>query len=114
LLQEYGQVAVQIIEDTSINSALKTLQAIWSHPIKQGLFTADNPVANVERSNLPKVLERDYLEKVEVDELLRAAEVYGGERHVREVEARNVHFAIALMALARPRKREVCPEDSGT
>ena len=96
------------LDKVSINNALKTLSAVWSHALKLGLFTGENPVASVERYNVPRVLDRDYLDKMQVDALLRAAEAYGDEKYVRRAEATNVYLAVALMAFAGLRRREVC------
>ncbi len=96
------------LQAVSINNALKTLNAIWNHAIKLGLFTGENPVADVERYKLPLSLDKEYLDKDQVDALLDAAIQHGEEKYVRGTEARNVYLAIALMALAGLRKREVC------
>jgi len=96
------------LDRASINNALKTLNAIWNHAIKLGLYSGDNPVASVERYRLPQQMDRDYLDEDDVSALLEAARAHMTDKYVKRVEARNVYLAIALMALAGLRKREAC------
>lgn len=96
------------LQKTSVNNALKTLKAIWNHAIKLGLFTGENPVAQVERYKVPKTLDRDYLDGQQIDILLSAAREHSEDRYVKKKDAHNAYLAIALMALAGLRKREAC------
>ena len=96
------------LEPVSINNGLKSLQAIWNHAIRLGLYTGENPVIGVERFRTPKQIEQSYLDKEQVDALLDAALRYGEAKYIKRVEARNVYLAIALMGLAGLRKRETC------
>lgn len=92
----------------SINNGLKTLKAIWNHASKLELYTGENPFAQVEPYPLPRNIDRDYLTPEQIDKLLEACDVYAKEKYVRRLESRNVKIAIALMAFAGLRKREVC------
>ena len=92
----------------SVNNALKTLKSIWNHARKLELYSGENPFMKVEAFKLPQSLDREYLTGGEIDALLEACDRYAKEKFVRRVEARNVKIAIALMALAGLRKREVC------
>ncbi|MCL4218982.1 MAG: tyrosine-type recombinase/integrase, partial [Candidatus Hydrogenedentes bacterium] len=96
------------LKKTSINDALKSLEAIWNHAIKLGLFTGENPASSIERFRIPKNDAEEYLDKEEIQALLTAAKNYADERFIRSIEAKNVYLAIALAALAGLRKREVC------
>ncbi len=96
------------LKKQSINDGLKTLNSIWNHAIKLGLYTGENPVANIERYKLPIISDKDYLESEQIDELLRTALEYRDVKFVRETEARNVYLATALMALVGLRKGEAC------
>lgn len=96
------------LEYASINNALKTLSSIYNHAIKLGLFTGENPVIGVERFKFAERAEQDFLPKILVDKLIETARIYGQEKFVKSNEARNVYLAIALMALAGLRRREVC------
>ncbi len=96
------------LDPVSINGALKTLQAIWGHAIRLGLYTGENPVAGVERLRTPERLDQTYLDKEQVEALLDAALGYGETKYVKRIEARNVYLAIALMAYAGLRRREAC------
>ena len=96
------------LNPVSINNGLKTLQSIWNHAIRLGLYTGENPVTGVERFRTPKRLDQSFLDKEKVDALLDAALRYGDVKYVKRAEARNVYLAIALMALAGLRKGETC------
>ena len=96
------------LDRSSINNALKTFKSIWNHAIKLELFSGENPVAKVEPYRLPQIVDRSYLGKEELDALLAAAKGRDEEKYVRNLEARNVYLAIALMGLAGLRKREAC------
>ena len=96
------------LDKVSVNNALKTLRATWNHAGKLGLYSGKNPFAGVEPFRLPQAPNKKYLDSDQVNALLQAAEQYAKEKYVRQVEARNVRLAIALMALAGLRKREVC------
>ena len=92
----------------SVNNALKTLRSIWNHARQLNLYTGDNPFTGIEPFRIPQRVNREYLDRKDIDALLKAAEQHAGEDNVRLLEARNVRVAIALMALAGLRKREVC------
>jgi integrase/recombinase XerC len=96
------------LSPTSINNSIRTLQSIWNHGIKLGLYTGENPFSQVERLRLPKTLDRDYLDKDRIDALLKAAKEHSDDKFVKSIEAENVYLAIALSALAGLRKKEVC------
>lgn len=96
------------LDKVSINNALKTLKSIWNHAKKLELYTGDNPFDGIEPFKLPQRADKGYLESSQINALLTAAERYAKEKYVRQVEARNVRIAIALMALAGLRKRETC------
>mgnify|MGYP006295908139 FL=1 len=96
------------LDKVSVNNALKTLKAIWNHAEKLELCSGENPFAKVEPFRLPQSVDRDYLDAEQINLLLDACDRYADEKYVRRVEARNVKIAIALMAFAGLRKREVC------
>ena len=96
------------LERTSINNALKTIATIWNQAIRLKLYTGENPTVGAERFKLPKNLDRDFLQKEQIDAMLKAAIKYAEQKYVRRLDSRNVYLAIALMALAGLRKREVC------
>ncbi|HRI86614.1 MAG TPA: site-specific integrase [Candidatus Hydrogenedentes bacterium] len=96
------------LKPVSINNALKTLQSIWNLANTLGEFSGRNPFVAVERHKIPRTLDKDYLDKEQVDALLKTAENRANHKFVKSVEARNVYLAIALMALAGLRKREAC------
>jgi len=96
------------LSKTSINNALKTLGAIWNLAIQMGMFVGENPFEGVERFKLPQMPNKEYLTEEQIMSLLDAAQKHADEPYVKKVEARNLHLAIALMALAGLRKREAC------
>lgn len=96
------------LNNVSINNALRTLNAIWNRAIRLDVYSGENPFSKVEHRPVPRRLDSDYLDRDQVDALLRAAQSYSEMKYVRRVEARNVYLAIGLMALAGLRKREAC------
>lgn len=96
------------LKKSSVNNALKTLQAIWSIAIRCHQYDGDNPFSHVERFKIPKGEDKGYLAQVQIDSLLDAAKKYRSSSSVRPDEATNVYLAIALMAEAGLRKGEAC------
>ena len=96
------------LDKVSVNNALKTLKSIWNHARKLDLYSGENPFVGVEAFRIAQRIDRGYLDSDEVNKLHEAAVRYADEKYVREAEARNVRIAIALMALAGLRKKEVC------
>jgi integrase len=96
------------LKKASINNALKTLQAIWNIAIRCEKYAGPNPFAKIERFKIPKQEDQGYLEKDDVEALLKAALDYAKLPSIKRVEARNVYVAIALMAYAGLRRAEVC------
>jgi len=92
----------------SINNAIKTLRSIWNHARNLDLHSGENPFREVEPFRLPQRTRKRYLDGQQITVLLSAAEQYGQEKYVKEIEAHNVQIAIALMALAGLRKGEAC------
>ena len=96
------------LSKVSINNALKTLKSIWNQAKKLGLYSGENPFAEVEFFKIPQRNDRSYLEKDQVESLMKASKQYAEEYYVKQIEARNVRIAIALMAFAGLRRKEVC------
>jgi len=96
------------LDRSSVNNALKTLRSIWNHAKKLDYYSGENPFAEVEPFRLPQRPSRGYLNGEQVKALLDACDRYAREKYVKQLEARNVKLAVALMALAGLRKREVC------
>lgn len=96
------------LDKASINNALKTLKSIWNHAKKLDLYSGENPFVGVEPFKIPQRPDREYLDGDQIDALLKAADQHAKEKYVKDVEARNVRIAIALMALAGLRRKEVC------
>lgn len=96
------------LQKLSINNALRTLKTVWNHARKLNLYSGENPFYQVEKFSLPQLPDKRFLDGPKVDTLLKATEQYAFEKYVKEVEARNIRIAVALMALAGLRKKEVC------
>ena len=96
------------LDRASVNSALRTLGTIWNHARKLEKYTGANPFKSVERYSIPQKAPRDFLDREQIDVLMQAARDYASKPNVRPLEARNVQVAIALMAWAGLRRREVC------
>ena len=103
-----GQKKKTGLTKRSVNNALRTLSSICNLAGKLEIFSGENLFASIERCKLPEKNDRDYLDSKQIDALIEAAREYCKKPYVREAEARNIYLAIALMALAGLRKREVC------
>ncbi len=96
------------LKKSSINNARKTLHAIWAVAQRKGKYLGDNPFSHIEKYEVPRPEEKGYLEKKDIQALLKASVKYAKEPFVKKAEAENVRIAIALMAEAGLRRAEVC------
>ncbi|MBN4046783.1 site-specific integrase [bacterium AH-315-P07] len=95
------------LKKRSINNGIRCLKSIWNNGTRLGLYNGSNPFDDVEPYRIPKQLDRDYLDTEQIDTLLCAAKEYKDQETFRAMERDNIYLAVALMALAGLRKREV-------
>jgi integrase len=100
----------QGVKKSTVNSALTELQTIYNMAIKYGRYDGENPFKSIDKFKIPKNPHDKYLDAADVDRLVQAAADYCSKDPARrqEVDGRNIHLAMGLMAYAGLRRAEVC------
>lgn len=100
----------QGVKKSTVNNGLTRLQTIFNTAIRYGRYDGENPFRSVERFKVPKDPNDRYLEVDDVERLLDAAAMYCDRdpAYRKDVDGRNIHLALGLMAYAGLRKAEAC------